>query len=123
MDIVGLWRIAEMNAMDMSFKQTWKKVEELDSDPDVPMMQKVMAKAEFLFEQDGTYLQLMPKAVVGDDGEAYDDDHVIGHRGKWKEKDGKIFAASEENGEDEWSEAVPTEDGFEVFGFFRIVKA
>ena len=123
MDIVGLWRIAEINAMDMSFKQTWKKAEDLDSDPGVPMMQKMMAKAKYMFEQDGTLLQLMSKDIVGEDGEAYDDDHIIGHRSKWKEENGKILVATEENGEDEWSEAVPTEDGFEIFGFFRIVKA
>ena len=123
MDIVGLWRIAELNAMDMSFNQTWKKVEGLDSDPDVPMMQKMMAKTTFVFKEDGTFLQLAPKEMAGGEGEPYDDDHVIGHKSEWKEEGGKLLIASEENGEYEWSEVVPAGDGFEIFGFFRIVKA
>lgn len=119
MDIIGMWKIAEVNAMGNDFKQTWKTVDELNADENVHPMQKVMAKAAYLFEQDGTFKQLMPKEIAGDDGEPYDDNFVVGHVGNWKEENGKFFT----EGDDGWQEAVPTENGFEVFGFFRIVKA
>ncbi|MBO5575877.1 MAG: hypothetical protein J5956_06210 [Ruminococcus sp.] len=119
MDIQGLWIISEVNAIGMDFEQTWRTVADLEADANVPPMQKTMAQGVYLFEDDGTFKQLMPKAIVGDDGEPYDDKFVIGHVGKWKEEDGKIFT----EGDDGWQEAVPTDNGFEVFGFFRIVKA
>lgn len=119
MDVVGMWKIAEVNAMGKDFKQTWKTVGELADDPNVNPMQKVMAQAAYLFEADGTFKQLMPKEVAGGDGEPYDDKYVVGHVGKWKEENGKLFTESD----DGWDEAVPTDNGFEVFGFFRIVKA
>ena len=119
MDIIGMWKIAEVNAMGNDFKQTWKTVDELNADENVHPMQKVMAKAAYLFEQDGTFKQLMPKEIAGDDGEPYDDKYVVGHVGNWKEENGKILT----EGDDGWQEAVPTAGGFEVFGFFRIVKA
>ena len=123
-DIEGLWKITEMNAMDMNFRQTWKSVADLDSDPDVPAMQKVMAKALYLFRKDGTFLQLMRKEFDEDgEFEKYNDDLVIGKTGGWKEEDGKMFIAGEENGEPEWSEIVPSGDGLEIFGFFRISRA
>ena len=119
MDILGMWKIAEVNVMDENFKQTWKTAEQVAADDSIHPMQKTMAQGVYLFEQDGTFKQLMPKAIVGDDGEPYDDKFVIGHVGKWKEEDGKIFTEGDEG----WQEAVPTDNGFEVFGFFRITKA
>ena len=118
MDILGMWKIAQVNVMDKDFKQTWKTAEQVAADDSIHPMQKVMAQAAYLFEQDGTFKQLMPKAIVGDEGEPYDDKFVIGHVGKWKEEDGKIFT----EGDDGWEEAAPTAGGFEVFHFFRIVK-
>ena len=89
------------------------------ADPEINPMQKAMAQAVYLFEADGSFRQLMPKEIAGGEGEAYDDKFVVGHVGKWKEEDGKLFT----DGDDGWQEAVPTANGFEVFGFFRIVKA
>ena len=119
MDIIGMWKIAEVNVMGQDFKQTWRTVEDVNADASVNPMQKVMAQAVYLFEADGTFKQLMPKEVAGGDGEPYDDKYVVGHVGKWKEENGKLFTESD----DGWDEAVPTDNGFEVFGFFRIVKA
>ncbi len=119
MDIVGMWKIAEVNAMDKNFKQSWKTVGDMAADPEINPMQKAMAQAVYLFEADGTFKQLMPKEIAGGEGEPYDDKYVVGHVGKWKEENGKIFTESD----DGWDEAVPTDNGFEVFGFFRIVKA
>ena len=119
MDILGMWKIAEVNVMDKNFKQTWKTAEQVAADDSIHPMQKVMAQGVYLFEQDGTFKQLMPKEIVGGEGELFDDKYVVGHVGKWKEEDGKIFT----EGDDGWQEAVPTDNGFEVFGFFRIVKA
>ncbi len=120
-DILGMWKIDEINAIDMSFKQTWKSVSELESDAGIPDMQKTMAKSAFVFEQGGRLLQLMPAGLAGE-GERFDDDYAVVHEGKWKEEDGKIFASSEENGEDVWSEVVPLDGRIEVFGFFRLSK-
>ena len=119
MDILGMWKIAEVNVMDENFKQTWKTVQQVAEDDSIHPMQKTMAQGVYLFEQDGTFKQLMPKEIVGDNGELFDDKYVVGHVGKWKEEDGKIFTEGDEG----WQEAVPTDNGFEVFGFFRIVKA
>ncbi|MBQ8120412.1 MAG: hypothetical protein IJ172_06525 [Ruminococcus sp.] len=118
MDILGMWKIAEVNAIDMNFKQTWKTVEELTADENIPPMQKQMAQSVYLFEADGTLKQLMPKELAGGEGEPYDDKYVVGHVCGWKEEDGKLMV----EGEDGWEEAPATADGFEVFSFFRIVK-
>ena len=119
MDVVGMWKIAEVNAMGKDFKQTWKTVGELADDPNVNPMQKVMAQAAYLFEADGTFKQLMPKEIAGGDGEPYDDKYVVGHVGSWKEEDGKLLVDTD----DGFEEAPATDNGFEVFHFFRIVKA
>lgn len=121
-DILGMWKIDEVNAIDMSFKQTWKSVEELESDPDVPPMQKMMARTAFFFEPDGRLLQLMPSDLAEGEGERFDDAYVIGKSVKWKEEGGKLFASSEENGEDVWSEVVPLDGRIELYGFFRLSK-
>lgn len=118
MDIIGMWKIAEVNVMDNDFKQTWKTVDELNADENVHPMQKIMAQAAYLFEQDGTFKQLMPKEAAGGEGEPYDDNFVVGHVGKWKEEDGKLMV----EGEDGFEQAPATDNGFEVFHFFRIVK-
>ncbi|MBR4226475.1 MAG: hypothetical protein IKR86_06870 [Candidatus Methanomethylophilaceae archaeon] len=118
-DILGQWKISEMNAMDMSFKQTWMTIEELDSSESVPEMQKMMAKAAYRFEPDGRFLQLMPKEAGPLEGcEEYDERYFVGHVGGWKQEDGKYLVEYD----DGWSEAVPCGDGFELFGFFRIVR-
>lgn len=119
MSITGMWKIAQVNAFDMDFNQTWKTVEELTADPSIPPMQKNMAQCVYLFEEDGTLKQLMPKELAGGEGEPYDDKFVVGHVCSWKEEDGKLMV----EGEDGWEEAPATADGFEVFSFFRIVKA
>ena len=85
MDIIGMWKIAEVNVMGQDFKQTWRTVEDVNADASVNPMQKVMAQAVYLFEQDGTFKQLMPKEIAGGEGEPYDDKYVVGHVGKWKE--------------------------------------
>ncbi|MBE6521413.1 MAG: hypothetical protein E7Z68_10040 [Thermoplasmata archaeon] len=121
MSIEGLWKVGEINALDSDFNQAWRSVEGLDADEGVPPMQKAMARVKFLFEQGGRYLQLLPKDLGP--GEGYDDDHVIGRVGSWKTEDGKVFVDTEENGEQAWTEAVPVGDEFEVFGFFRLVRA
>ncbi|MBR4696914.1 MAG: hypothetical protein IKP18_00495 [Candidatus Methanomethylophilaceae archaeon] len=121
MSIEGLWKISEINALDSDFNQAWRSAEGLDADEGVSPMQKAMARSMFLFEQGGRYLQLLPKDLGP--GEVYDDDHVIGRVGSWKTEDGKVFVDTEENGAQVWSEAVPFGDGFEVFGFFRLVRA
>ena len=123
MDIVGLWDICEVNAFDSDFNQVWRSVKDLEEDPEVPPMQKIMAKQRFMFEPDGRFLQLLPKGSSPSDGfESYDDAHVISHVGHWKSEGGKIFVGSEQNGEQLWSEAVPVGDGFETLDFFRIIR-
>ncbi len=123
MSIIGLWKITDMNAMDMSFKQTWRKIDELLADDGVHPMQKIMAQAVYLFREDGKALQLMPKEAVGGEGEPYDDKYVIGMQTDWKEEGGKLFIAAEENGEPDWQELVPEGDGYVMFNMFKIVKA
>lgn len=118
MDIIGMWKIAEVNVMGKDFKQTWRTVEDVNADADVNPMQKVMAQAVYLFEQDGTFKQLMPKEIAGGDGEPYDDKYVVGHVGGWKEEDGKLLVETD----DGFEEAPATDNGFELFHFFRIVK-
>ena len=44
MDILGMWKIAEVNAIDMNFKQTWKTVEQVAADESIHPMQKTMAQ-------------------------------------------------------------------------------
>jgi hypothetical protein len=123
MDIAGLWKIKEINAFGMDFKQTWKETEGLDSDEGVPEMQKIMAKTMYQFEQGGRYVTILPKEAAEDGGSGeYDKNHVIGSVGSWKEEGGRIFVSTEENGELVWNEAVPWGDGLELLGFFRIEK-
>ena len=50
MDIIGMWKIAEVNVMGQDFKQTWRTVEDVNADASVNPMQKVMAQAVYLFE-------------------------------------------------------------------------
>lgn len=119
MDIIGMWKIAEVNVMDENFKQTWKNAEQVAADDSIHPMQKTMAQCVYLFEADGTLKQLMPKELAGGEGEPYDDKYVVGHVCGWKEEDGKLMV----EGDDGWEEAPATADGFEVFSFFRIVKA
>ncbi|MBR4628626.1 MAG: hypothetical protein IKO47_13205 [Ruminococcus sp.] len=124
MDVSGMWKIVEINAMDQDFKQTWKKVAEIADDPTVSDLQKMMTKSLYVFEEGGRFLQLFPKEF-NDDPEAkdYDDRFVLGHEGKWKLEDGKLYAEGDD--EDEWTEFIPVgDDGtLEIFGFFRIAKA
>ncbi len=61
MDIVGLWDICEVNAFDTDFNQVWRSVKDLEADPEVPPMQKIMAKQRFMFEPDGRFLQPSPR--------------------------------------------------------------
>ena len=123
MSIIGLWKITDLNAMDKNFKQTWRSVDELLGDDSVHPMQKVMAHAMYLFNEDGKALQLMPKEIVGDDGEPYDDKYVIGRIADWKDEGGKLFIAAEENGEPDWQELIPEGDSYIIFNMFKIAKA
>ena len=112
-----------MNTFDSDFNQVWMGVKDIEGNPEVPTMQKIMAKQRFMFEAGGRFLQLIPKESSPSKGfESYDDEHLISHVGQWKTEDGRIFVDEKENGEQVWSEAVPTENGFEVFGFFRLIR-
>ena len=123
MDLTGLWKIAEINALDKNFKQTWKATEGLDADDSVSEMQKTMAKTLYLFKEEGRFITIIPKNAVKDEGfEEYDEEHFIASAGEWKEEDGKTFVSTEENGEIEWTEAIPRDTKFEIFGFFRIER-
>ena len=126
MDILGKWIITEVNAFDKSFKQTWRAASDLIADSEANPMQKAMAQSVFVFEADGTFKQLMPKELDAD-GEypAYDDDSFIAKTSKWKEDNGKLFVAAEENGQDDWQEVQMLQDSesLVIFGFFKIVKA
>ena len=121
MDVIGLWRIVEINAMDMSFKQSWRSVDDLDG---VPEMQRMMAKAAFMFEEGGRLLQLLPKEMDVDGGhEAYDDAYVVGQANGWKEEGGRLMVSNMDDSEEVWTEAVQAGDMIEVYGFFRLSKA
>ena len=124
MELIGRWKISEINAIGMDFSQTWKSTDGLDDDPEVPEMQKTMAKTQYVFEDGGRYVSILLKDLAGDgDYEEYDDCNIVSHIGSWKEEDGRYFVSTEENGEIEWNEAVPWgEEGFELFGFFRIAR-
>ena len=119
MNITGLWKITEVNVFDQNLKQTWLTVEAIKKDTAINPMQKAMAQAVYLFEADGQFKQLLPKEIAGDEGEPYDDKYVLGRVAGWKEENGKLFV----EGEDGWEEAAPTDSGFEIYSFFRIVKA
>ena len=124
MDIQGLWIISEVNAIGMNFEQTWRTVADLEADANVPPMQKMMAKTAYYFDQGGKLTTLIPKELDRNgECETFDDSYVVSHETSWKQENGKLFVAAQENGDDGWQEAVPTDNGFEVFGFFRIVKA
>ena len=62
-------------------------------------------------------------AVPRGEGEPYDDKYVIGMQTDWKEEGGKLFIAAEENGEPDWQELVPEDDGYVMFNMFKIAKA
>ncbi len=120
MDIIGLWKITDVNVMDIDFNQTWRKVEDMLADESVHPLQKAMAQARYLFKDDGTWVQLMPKELDRDGKfESYDDSYVIGHTAGWKEEGGKLLTEMDGN---EWQEMVPDGDGFIAFSMFRIVK-
>ena len=122
--IIGLWKIVEVNVMDMEFNQTWRSVEDLTADEAVHPMQKAMAQAKFLFREDGKALQLMPKALdTRGEHEAYDDSYVIGRETDWKEDGGKRYLSTVENGNVVWQEIVPSGDGYVIFDMFKIVRA
>ena len=124
MSIIGLWKVSEVNAFDKNFKQSWRTVEDIAADPAVNPMQKAFSQAAYKFEEDGTLYSLMPKALVpAGEGEPYDDDYVIAKKTRWKEENGTFFAAAEDDGELDWQKMSPTDNGFEIFGYQRIVKA
>ena len=126
MGIVGKWIITEINAFDKSFKQTWRTVSDLLADSDANPMQKAMAQSVFVFEEDGAFRQLMPVEIGADSGfPAYDDKFVIAKTSKWKEENGKLFVAAEEDGQDDWQEVQTLQDGESciIFDFFKIAKA
>ena len=125
MDIAGKWKITEINAFDKSFKQTWRAASDIIADGGTDPVQKAMAQSVFVFEADGGFKQLMPKAIdAGGEYPAYDDDYVIAKISKWKEENGKLFVAAEENGQDDWQEIQSVQDdGLVIFGFFKIAKA
>ena len=129
MNITGLWKVSEINVVkvnreDHSITRTWRTSEDIAADGSVNPMQKGFAQSAYKFEEDGTALSLMPKAVVPEgEGEAYDADFVIAKRTQWKEEDSRFYIAAEENGEPDWQEMIPAGDGFEVFGYQRIVRA
>ena len=124
MDITGMWKISEVKVFGKDFKQSWKATADILADESISPMQKVFAQSSYKFEEDGTALSLMPKAIVpAGEGEAYGDEYVIAKKTQWKEENGKLFIAAEENGEADWQEMTPAGEGFEVFGYQRIVKA
>ena len=129
MSIIGLWKVKELNVVEVnkethSITRTWRTSEDIAADGSVNPMQKAFAQSAYKFEEDGTVLSLMPKAIVPEgEGEAYDDEFVIAKRTQWKEENGKLFLAAEENGELDWQEMIPAGDGFEVLGYQRIQRA
>ena len=123
MTVTGLWKVSEVNVYDEDFNQSWKTTEEITADENIGPMQKAMARAAYLFEEDGTLLSLMPKEIAGGEGEAYDDNYVIAKKTAWKEQEGRLYAAAEENGSQDWQEIVQVNDALELFGFQRIVRA
>ena len=73
--MIGRWKISEINAIGMDFSQTWKSTDGLDDDPEVPEMQKTMAKTQYVFEDGGRYVSILLKDLAGDgDYEEYDED-------------------------------------------------
>lgn len=124
MDITGMWKVSEVNVFDKDFKQTWRTSADILADGSINPMQKLFAQTCYKFEEDGTAVSLMPKALVpAGEAEAYDDEYVLAKKTQWKEENGKLFIAAEENGEADWQEMTPAGEGFEIFGYQRIVKA
>jgi hypothetical protein len=126
MSIAGKWIISEVNAFDKNFKQTWRAAGDVIADSGASPMQRAMAQSVFVFEEDGGFKQLVPKELdAGGEYPAYDDSCVIAKVSKWKEENGKLFVAAEEDGQDDWQEiqSLPDGSGFIIFGFFKIVKA
>lgn len=123
MEISGLWKIGAVCVFGKDLSQKWMTSEEIEADASVNMMQKVMAKIVYDFREDGTVLALMPKEYDADNefGE-YDDKYGVSHSFKWKEENGRLMIAAEENGEDDWSEMEPVEGGYEVFSYQRITR-
>lgn len=122
MDIIGFWRICAVNVFDQDFNQTWRTAEDILADSSVSPMQKAFAQGAYQFEADGTLLSLMPKQFAEPDSEPFNDEFIIAKRTQWKEENGTLYAAAEENGEPDWQEMVPAGDGFELFGFQRISR-
>ena len=123
MEIIGKWKVAEANVMDMKFKQTWRLVEDMLADASVNPMQKAMARTVYQFNEDGTALQLAPKELdEGGEYEAFDDSYVIGNSTHWKEENGRLYIAAEENGEDDWIEMIPDGKFLTLFNMHRIAK-
>lgn len=124
MSIIGLWKITDMNVIDMNFDQTWRAVDGVLADETVNPLQKQMAQSKFLFREDGRALQLMPKEL-DKSGRfmAYDDKFVISKETKWKNEGDRLFIAAEENGEADWQEIVHDGDGYVLFDMFKIAKA
>ena len=123
MDIKGLWKISEINAFDADFNQTWYKVQDLLANESVNEQQKVMANASYFFGDDGIVLILFPKSYqkMGQDAQIFRNEYIIAKKNKWKEDGGK-FLINTQDSDDRWEELIPTDDGFELFGYQRIVK-
>ncbi len=124
MSIVGKWKITDANVFDMSFKQSWRKVADVLADENVHPMQKGMARAVYVFGEDGKALMLIPKGIApAGEAESYDDDYDLMKASEWKEEGGKLYIAAFENGNTEWNEIVPDGDGFILFDMHRVEKA
>lgn len=129
MELIGMWKVSEMNVVEVnketrSITRSWRTAEDIAADAGINPMQKIFAQSFYKFEEDGTAFSLMPKELVpAGEGEPYDDSFVVAKKTQWKEEGGKLFIAAEEDGGLDWQEMLPAENGYEVFGYQRIVKA
>ena len=129
MDALGVWKIRNAQQFDAAtMKLVDKNVDDILADTSIPEDEKQMLRAKFIFKDDGyVYTALpvpeeMPQEEIDEylaSGEAWLVDGLLGiERKEWKEEDGKLLVETD----DGFEEAPATENGFEVFHFFRIVK-
>lgn len=135
MDIIGTWKIAEMQDI---LKKDWRTAADIAADPEAPDYLKEGLQYGYRFTADGEMQVLCPipegvskeeidEALASGELELLDDNTMVLERKAWKEEDGKLLFDSGEKGEvfgeavSPWRELIPVGDLLEM-ATYRLKK-
>ncbi|MBR4696913.1 MAG: hypothetical protein IKP18_00490 [Candidatus Methanomethylophilaceae archaeon] len=135
MNVVGRWKIKEVQMLDSDLNRTWRPVEDVLADDSID--DKALFMSKVMFTEDGRILMMLEKPadmsqeevdemVAEGEMELYDG-YLVYEKHPWKEEDGKVLFDSGMKGEvfgeavSPWIEIKGSDD--EIFLFsYKLVR-